>query len=89
MSGWGKAVWILFLAFIPFLTMLVYLIARGQGMRERALKAQAEAKHHADSYIQQVAHVSPAEELRKLNELREKGALSAEELDRAKAKPLG
>lgn len=88
MSGWGKALWILFLIFLPFLTMLVYLIARGQGMRERALKAQAEAKHHADSYVQQVAHVSPADELHKLHELKEKGALSAEEFDRAKAKLL-
>ena len=51
LSGWGKAAWVLFLVFIPFLTALIYLIARGNGMRERAIKAQAEAKHHMDSYI--------------------------------------
>ena len=52
LSGWAKAAWVLFLVFIPFLTALIYLIARGSGMRERALKAQAEAKHHMDAYIQ-------------------------------------
>lgn len=88
LSGWGKAVWVLFLVFIPFLTALIYLIARGGGMRERALKAQAEAKHHMDAYIQQQAHSSPADELHKLNDLREKGAISSEEFDRAKAKLL-
>jgi len=88
MSGWAKALWILFLIFIPFLTMLVYLIARGSGMRDRAIKAQAEAKHHMDSYIQQQAHSTPADELHKLHDLKEKGALSAEEFDRAKAKLL-
>ncbi len=88
LSGWWKAVWVLFLVFIPFLTALIYLIARGNGMRERALKAQAEAKHHMDAYIQQQAHSSPADELHKLNDLREKGAISSEEFDRAKAKLL-
>jgi len=88
MSGWGKALWIVFLVFIPYIGMLVYLIARGSGMRERALTAQSEAKHHMDSYIQQQAHVSPADELHKLNDLKEKGALSSEEFDRAKAKLL-
>jgi ABC-type multidrug transport system fused ATPase/permease subunit len=88
MSGWGKALWILFLVFIPFLTMLVYLIARGSGMRERTIKAQAEAKHHFDQYVQQQAHSTPADELHKLNELKEKGALTAEEFEKAKAKLL-
>jgi ABC-type multidrug transport system fused ATPase/permease subunit len=88
MSGWAKALWILLLVFIPFLTMLVYLIARGSGMRERTIKAQAEAKHHFDQYVQQQAHSTPADELHKLNELKEKGALTAEEFEKAKAKLL-
>ncbi len=87
-SGWAKAAWVLFLVFIPFVTALIYLIARGGGMRERAIKAQAEAKQHMDSYIQEQAHSSPADELHKLNDLKEKGAISAEEFDRAKAKLL-
>ncbi len=88
LSGWAKAAWDLFLVFIPFLTALIYLIARGSGMRERTIKAQAEAKQHFDQYVRQQAHSTPADELHKLNELKEKGALSAEEFDKAKAKLL-
>ena len=88
-SGWAKAVWVLFLVFIPFLTALIYLIARGGGMRERTIKAQAEAKQHMDAYIREQAHSSPADELHKLNDLKEKGAISAEEFDKAKAKLIG
>jgi Phospholipase_D-nuclease N-terminal/Short C-terminal domain len=88
MSGAGKAAWILFLIVIPFLSGLVYLIARGAGMRDRALKAQAEAKHQMDSYVQEVSHTTPADELHKLHELKEKGALTSEEYERAKAKLL-
>jgi hypothetical protein len=68
---------------------LIYLIARGEGMRERAIAAQAEAKQHFDAYVREQAQASPADELHKLNELKEKGALSAEEFERAKAKLLG
>jgi hypothetical protein len=90
LSGWAKAAWVLFLVFIPFLTALVYLIARGAGMRDRTIKAQAEAKQHFDQYVQQQAHQgSAADELHKLNDLKEKGAISAEEFDKAKAKILG
>jgi len=88
MSGWAKAVWLLFLVFIPFLTGLVYLIARGSGMRDRAIKAQTDAKKHFDEYVREQAHASPADELHKLNDLREKGALSQEEFDQAKTKLL-
>ena len=89
LSGWAKAAWVLFLVFIPFLTALIYLIARGSGMRDRTIKAQAEAKQHFDSYVREQAHASsPADELHKLNDLKEKGALSQEEFDKAKAKLL-
>lgn len=88
-SGWGKAAWVLFLVLIPFLTALIYLIARGSGMRDRTIKAQAEAKQHMDAYIrEQAGSSSPADELHKLNDLKEKGAISAEEFDKAKAKLL-
>jgi len=89
LSGWAKAAWVLFLVFIPFLTALIYLIARGEGMRDRTIRAQADAKQHMDAYIREQAHASPADELHKLNELKEKGAISAEEFERAKAKLLG
>jgi Phospholipase_D-nuclease N-terminal/Short C-terminal domain len=88
-SGWVKAAWVLFLVFIPFLTALIYLIARGEGMRDRTIKAQADAKKHFDEYVREQAHASsPADELHKLAELKDKGALSAEEYDRAKQKLL-
>ena len=88
MSGWAKALWILLLVLIPYVTALVYLIARGAGMRERTIEAQAEAKKHFDEYVREEAHATPADELHKLNELREKGAVSDEEFQRAKDKLL-
>jgi hypothetical protein len=89
LSGWAKAAWVLFLVFIPFLTALIYLIARGEGMRDRTIKAQADAKKHFDEYVRDQAQAaSPADELHKLAELKDKGALSAEEYDKAKAKLL-
>jgi hypothetical protein len=89
LSGWAKAAWVLFLVLIPFVTALIYLIARGEGMRDRTIKAQADAKKHFDEYVRQQAHAgSPADELHKLAELKDKGALSQDEFDRAKAKLL-
>ena len=87
-SGWGKAAWLFFLLILPFLGALIYLIARGDGMRERTIKEQEDVKSHFDAYVREQAHSSPAEELHKLSELKDKGALSSEEFDRAKAKLL-
>jgi hypothetical protein len=89
LSGWAKAIWVLFLIFIPFLTSLVYIIARGAGMRDRAIKEQAETRRHVDSYIRETAGTSPVDELHKLNELKEKGAISEDEFQRLKAEALG
>jgi hypothetical protein len=92
LSGWWKAVWVLFLVFIPFLTALIYLIARGNGMRDRTIKAQAEAKQHFDDYVRQTATgggASTADELSKLADLKAKGTISEEEFQAQKAKLLG
>ncbi|HEV2857780.1 MAG TPA: SHOCT domain-containing protein [Solirubrobacterales bacterium] len=89
LSGWAKAAWVLFLVFIPFLTALVYLVVRGEGMRDRSVKAQADAKKHFDEYVRQQVHIAyPADELHKLAELKDRGDLTQEEFDRAKAKLL-
>jgi hypothetical protein len=89
LSGGAKAAWVLFLVFVPFLTALVYLVVRGEGMRDRAVKAQADAKQHFDEYVRQQAHIAyPADELHKLAELKDRGVLSDEEFERAKAKLL-
>ena len=87
-SGWAKAAWVLLLVIIPLFGSLIYLIARGGGMRERALKARTDEKQHLDTYIREQADGSPAEELHKLNELKEKGALSEAEFEQAKTKLL-
>ena len=86
LSGWAKAVWLFFLVFVPFLTALIYLIARGQGMRERAIKEQLDLRQASEEYIHKVATSSPTDELHKLNDLRQQGAISQEEFDRLKAK---
>jgi len=89
LSGWWKAVWVLFLIFVPFLTALIYLIVRGQGMRERSVKAQADAQRHFASYVRETAGSSPVDELHKLSELKDKGAISDAEFERMKAKLVG
>lgn len=87
MSGWGKAAWIIFLIFIPFLGTLIYLIVRGQGMRDRALAEQQEAQKQLDTYVKQTAGSgSEADELTKLAKLHDDKKLSDAEFERAKAK---
>ncbi|HXF32871.1 MAG TPA: SHOCT domain-containing protein [Solirubrobacterales bacterium] len=88
LSGWWKAVWVFFLIVLPWLGVLIYLIARGGGMRDRTIKAQTDAKAHFDKYVREQAQSSPADELHKLADLKDKGAISAEEFDRAKARLL-
>jgi hypothetical protein len=87
MSGWGKAAWIIFLIFLPFLGTLIYLIARGSGMRDRALAAQQEAQKQLDTYVKQTASgASAADELEKLAKLHDENKLSDAEFEKAKAK---
>jgi hypothetical protein len=89
-SGWAKALWVVFLIFVPFLAALVYLVARGDGMRERALAAQKHQQQEVDAYIRQTAGAgSTADELTKLSELHDKGKLSDQEWEQAKAKLVG
>ncbi|MGC4153584.1 MAG: SHOCT domain-containing protein [Propionicimonas sp.] len=88
LSGWAKALWLLALIFVPFLTALVYLIARGKGMAERA-GAQAKAQQAAaDDYIRSVAGSSPTTELTQAKALLDSGAISAAEFEALKAKIL-
>jgi hypothetical protein len=88
MSGWGKAAWMLFLIFVPFLAAFIYLIARGEGMRDRTIRQQAEVRQQMDAYVRETAGGSPADELHKLSDLKDKGAITDAEFDRAKAKLL-
>jgi len=85
-SGWAKAAWVLFLIAIPVLTSLVYLIVRGSGMRERAIKEQADAKKQFDEYVRETAQTTPVDELHKLDQLRQSGGITQDEYEKMKAK---
>ncbi len=89
LSGWAKALWVLFVVILPFLGVLVYLIARGSNMHERAERQAAQQDQARRAYIQQAAGTSStADQLAKLADLRDRGVISAEEFEREKAKVL-
>jgi hypothetical protein len=88
LNGWWKALWILFLIFLPFITALVYLIARGEGMAARNAKAARDAETAAESYIRGVAGKSPSEEIAAAAALLEAGSISKEEFSTLKLKAL-
>ena len=88
LSGWGKALWTLFLIVIPWLGALVYLIARGRAMNERALERAQRSSQEYAAYVGRDTR-SAADEIAKLADLRDRGAMSEEEFQHAKAKLLG
>ena len=89
LSGWAKALWILFVVFLPMIGVLVYLIARGGKMHERAVRQARQQDQAARAYIREAAGPeSSADQLAKLADLRSKGVITQEEFDREKAKIL-
>jgi Short C-terminal domain/Phospholipase_D-nuclease N-terminal len=87
-GGWHKALWVVFVIVIPFLGVLVYLIANHEGMAKRNIK-QAEAQQKQfDDYVRHTAGGS-AGEIEKAKQLLDSGAISQDEFDRLKAKALG
>lgn len=88
LNGFSKGLWIIFIIVIPWLGVLVYLIARGDGMHERNEEAFKAAEDAQRKYIRSVAHVSTADELSKLAELKEKGVISDSEFEEQKSKLL-
>ena len=89
LSGWAKALWFLFVLFIPLIGVLVYLIARGGKMQERAQSDARQQEKDFRAYVQEAASSgTPADQLAKLADLRDKGVISAEEFEREKAKVL-
>jgi membrane protein implicated in regulation of membrane protease activity len=89
LSGWAKALWFIFVLFIPLIGVLVYLIARGDKMHERAVQQAQQQDSDARAYIQQAAgSPSTADQLTKLAELRDRGVITADEFEREKAKVL-
>lgn len=88
LSGIAKAIWLLFLIFLPFLTALAYLIVRGGGMAERANAQAQQARAATDAYVREVAGTGPAGEIASAKELLDAGAITQAEFDRLKAAAL-
>jgi hypothetical protein len=88
LSGWGKALWLLFIVILPLLGVLIYLIVRGRGMHERTVGTARSQDEAFRQYVRRAA-ASPADDLAKLADLRDRGVLTEEEFQSAKAKALG
>lgn len=88
LNGGLKAVWLIALVLVPFITALAYLIFRGSGMAERAAAQANQNKAATDDYIRTVAGASPADEIAKAKALLDSGSISASEYEALKAKVL-
>jgi len=87
-SGWSKALWVLFVVFLPFLGILIYLGVNGSGMAERQQKDVQAAQQQTDQYIRTVAGGGPAAEIEKAKALLDSGAISQDEFNALKQKAL-
>ena len=88
-SGWGKALWVIFVIVLPFLGVLIYLIVHGDDMQERAMDRAKGQQAAQAAYIQDVAGSgSTADELEKLKGLHDRGVLSDDEFAAQKQKVL-
>ncbi|MFF7858167.1 SHOCT domain-containing protein [Streptomyces sp. NPDC007904] len=87
LSGWAKTGWLVFCIVLPFLGVFVYVIARGKNMGRREV-AQARAQQEEfNTYIRQTAgggRPSSVDELARLSDIRDRGAITDEEFRRAK-----
>src|SRR5580658_10226951 len=91
MSGWAKALWVIFIIILPFLGVFVYLIARGSKMHERAAAEAAQQQKAFDQYVRQTAAApgaSTADQISKLADLKTQGLLTDDEFNAEKAKIL-
>lgn len=88
LNGWLKAVWLIFLVFLPIITVLVYVIARGRQMSERSARSAERNRQATDEYIRNVAGASSADEIAKAQALLDSGAITQEEFATLKAKAL-
>ena len=89
LSGWGKALWVIFIIFLPFLGVLVYLISQGQGMGERRIQDAQASQAQFDDYVRTTAGSGgAAAEIERAKGLLDSGAITQQEFDAIKAKAL-
>jgi ABC-type multidrug transport system fused ATPase/permease subunit len=88
MGSGSKVLWLIGLIFLPVLTALIYILARGGGMAERQRAALRSAKADTDAYIREVAAKSPADQIADAKKLLDAGTISNDEFARLKAKAL-
>ena len=90
LGGVAKTLWVLFVILIPWLGVLVYLIARGKGMQERQLEQAREMQRAQNEYIKSVAtsSTSPADQIASAKGLLDSGAITKAEFDQLKSKAL-
>ena len=92
LSGWGKALWSLFIIVVPYLGVFVYLIARGHKMQEHQVRAAQAQEAAMRDYVQNVAGSGgggAADEIARLADLRDRGVISEAEFQQAKSKAIG
>ena len=90
LGGFAKTIWVLVIIIFPWLGVLIYLIARGKGMQERAMEQQKEIQAHQAEYIKSVtgASANPTAQIADAKSLLDSGAISQQEFDALKAKAL-
>lgn len=90
LSGWWKALWLVFLVFVPLITSLIYLIARGTGMAQRSERAFMKSREQAEEYIRSAAgtSASPSDEIAKAQALLGDGIITQSEFEALKTNAL-
>jgi hypothetical protein len=89
-GGWGKALWSVFLIFVPFLAVFIYIIAEGKAMTERRMSDATAAQEQFDTYVKSVAASgNSADQIERAKSLLDRGVISPQEYDRLKQNALG
>ena len=88
LSGWGKAAWTVFVVAVPFLGVIVYLLANSEGMAQRSNKEAEAAKSQFDDYVRTTAGNGAASEIAKAKQLLDSGAINQAEFEAIKAKAM-
>ena len=88
-SGIAKAIWFLALVFLPFITSVVYLIVKGNGMAERQVRSVEQVREQQEAYIKQVAgSAAPSEQIAQAKSMLDSGAITPAEFEQLKEKAL-